>query len=85
MFASDPGIEGIKVIPVLFFFSFGCLGLLLALNLRNFAEKFFGFMSRFMMGFTGSASANTIRFVGGVMAILSLIGVATELSKPFRS
>ncbi|MER7696581.1 hypothetical protein [Streptomyces sp. NPDC096095] len=76
--------DEIDFVALIFFLCFGSVGAALALNFRGFADSFLRFTSMFMLGWMGGATARTLRFVGIVMGLLSLIGVVTQVSVPFR-
>lgn len=74
-----------NLLALTFLLSFGTVGVALALNFRGFADAFFRFTSKFMLGATGSATPRMLSFVGAVMGVLSAIGVVIEISKSFRA
>ncbi|WP_159393074.1 hypothetical protein [Streptomyces sp. SAT1] len=55
-------------------------GAVLAFNWKGAADRFFDLTSSVTFGFVGSATPRLLRFVGGGIAILGVVGVVVEIS-----
>ncbi|WP_406153288.1 hypothetical protein OH797_27375 [Streptomyces anulatus] len=65
---------------IAFFLIFGGFGFILAINLRQIAERFLDLTSKMLFGFAEGVDPRIARFVGACAALLSLVGIAVEIS-----
>ncbi|MEV8345204.1 hypothetical protein [Streptomyces niveus] len=72
--SSDADPVSIAICGILF-----VVGIVLAIDWKGAAERFYSLTSTVTFGFVGFATPRTLRFVGAVIALLGLIGVIAEI------
>ncbi|MEV8411593.1 hypothetical protein AB0R12_39515 [Streptomyces niveus] len=72
--SSDADPVSIAICGILFIF-----GIVLAIDWKGAAERFYRLTSTVTFGFVGSATPRTLRFGGAVIALLGLMGVIAEI------
>ncbi|MEU8540780.1 hypothetical protein AB0C52_12485 [Streptomyces sp. NPDC048717] len=74
---------GVDVVSLIAFLLFGIFGVAMLLNIRGAADEFFRLVSFLMFGKVGFATVGTLRVVGGVIAVLSIVNLAARIGPLF--
>ncbi|MEV7087925.1 hypothetical protein AB0O07_18885 [Streptomyces sp. NPDC093085] len=77
--ASARTSPGADITSIIFCALLAMVGFALAFNLKDSADRFYEVTSKMTLGFVGSATPKTLRFVGGGVAALGTTGVIVEL------